>query len=133
MRGAAHAAVLEGGVAETVVGRALVGVFEDLVGLIQFLETMLGVLVAGIAIRVPLHRLLAKGDLDVAVARRAFNRKRRRVAALERHSPPDDVASFRPYARRGRRRRRQPAAGPIAYTQPRRASWRIAPAHSSSP
>ena len=49
MRRAAHtAAVLECGVAEPIIGRAFVGVFQDLVGLVDLLETMLGVLVPGI-------------------------------------------------------------------------------------
>ena len=75
VRRAAHAAVLEGGVAEAVIGRALVGVLQDLVGLVDFLEAMLGVVVAGIAIRMPLHRQLAKRGFDVAVARGALDRQ----------------------------------------------------------
>ena len=58
--GRAAAAMLECGVAETVVGCALVGVLEDLVGLVDLLEAVLGPVVTGIAIRVTLHRLLAK-------------------------------------------------------------------------
>jgi hypothetical protein len=60
--------VFEGGVAEAVIGRAFVGVFEDFVGFVDFLEAMLGGLVAWMAIRVALHRLLAKGSFDVTVA-----------------------------------------------------------------
>src|ERR1700722_139637 len=46
----AHA-LLEGGVAETIIGRALVRVLQDLIGFVDFLEAMLGVLVARITIR----------------------------------------------------------------------------------
>ena len=66
-RPAAHA-VLERGVAIAIIGGALVRVFQDLVGFVDFLEAMLGVLVARMAIRVALHRLLAEGGLDVTVA-----------------------------------------------------------------
>src|SRR6266567_2794892 len=51
----AGAGMLEGGVAEAVIGRALVGILEDL------FETDFAVLVAGIAIGVPLHRERAEG------------------------------------------------------------------------
>ena len=74
VRARTHAvAVLEGGMAETVVGRALVGVLENLVGLIDLLEAMLGLIVAGIAIRMALHRLLAEGGLDIRLGRGAFD------------------------------------------------------------
>ena len=86
---AAHA-VLEGGVAETVVGRALVRVFEDLVGFVDFLEAVLGFLVAGIAIGMADHGLLAEGGLDVAVARGAFDRESFVVAALGHQSSPQE-------------------------------------------
>ena len=47
--GPAAAALLEGGMAEAVIGGALVAVLEDLVGLVDFLEAMLAFAVAGIA------------------------------------------------------------------------------------
>ena len=65
--GAAAAALLEGGVAVAVIGGALVAVLEDLVGLVDFLEFVLAVLVAGIAVGMPFHRELAEGGLQVAV------------------------------------------------------------------
>ena len=74
-RAAAHA-VLECGMAETVIGGALVRVLEDLVGLVDFLEAMLGVLIAGIAVRMTLHRQLAEGGFDVGIARGALDRRR---------------------------------------------------------
>ena len=42
--------LLEGGVAEVVVGGALLRVLQDLVGLVQLLEAHLGAVVAGIAV-----------------------------------------------------------------------------------
>ena len=44
--------MLEGGVAEVIVGGALLRVLQDLVGLVQLLEAHLGVRVAGIAVGV---------------------------------------------------------------------------------
>jgi hypothetical protein len=38
----AHAAILEGGMAEAVIGRALLRVLQRLVGLVDFLELLLG-------------------------------------------------------------------------------------------
>ena len=66
-------ALLERGVAETVIGRALVGILQDLVGLVDFLEAVFGVGIAGIAIRMALHRVLAKGGLDLDFARGALD------------------------------------------------------------
>ena len=76
VRCAHAAAMLEGGVAEAVIGRAFVGILEDLVGFVDFLEPVLGILVAGMTIRMALHRLLAEGGLDIAVAGGAFDGKR---------------------------------------------------------
>ena len=45
------AVMLERGMTEAVIGRALVSILEDFVGLVDLLELVLGVLVAGIAIR----------------------------------------------------------------------------------
>src|SRR5262249_7981544 len=74
--------MLESGVAEAVVGRALVRVLEDLVGLIDLFEADFAALVAGIAIGVPLHGELAEGRFQFAVARRALDLKDLVVAAL---------------------------------------------------
>src|SRR5262249_61714530 len=70
--GRAGAGMLEGGVAEAVIGRALVGILEDLVGLVDLFEADFAALVAGIAIGVPLHRELAEGGLQFTLVRRAF-------------------------------------------------------------
>src|SRR5262249_17145652 len=80
-RAAAHA-MLERGMTKPVIGGALVRVFEDLVGFVDFLETVLGRLVAGIAIRMVLHRIFAKGSFNFAVARRAVDCQGLVIAAL---------------------------------------------------
>ncbi len=63
--GAAGPAVLEGGMAEAVIGGALLGVLQDLVGLVDLLEAVLAVLVAGIAVGMPLHGELAERGLEL--------------------------------------------------------------------
>jgi len=55
-------------VTEAIIGGALVGVLQDLIGLVDFLEAVLAFAVAGIAVRVVLHRGLAKRRLDVRIA-----------------------------------------------------------------
>ena len=65
----AAAALLEGGMAEAVIGARVVGVLEDVVGLVDFLEPVLAFLVAGIAVGMPLHRELAEGGLQSRLAR----------------------------------------------------------------
>src|SRR5215471_9331271 len=73
----------EGGshVAETV-GRAGVGILEDLVGLIDLFEADFAALVAGIAIGVPLHGELAEGGFEFTVIRRALDPQNVVIAAL---------------------------------------------------
>src|SRR5262249_56938641 len=80
--GRAEAGMLEGGVTEAVIGRALVGILEDLVGLIDLFEADFAALVAGIAIGVPLHRELAEGGLQFAVDRGALDPENVVIAAL---------------------------------------------------
>src|ERR1700723_848822 len=53
-------ALLERGVAKTVIGRALVGILQDLVRLVDFLEAVFGLGITGVAIGMVLHRVLAK-------------------------------------------------------------------------
>src|SRR5262249_54824570 len=60
----AHA-LLERGMTEAVIGGALVAVLEDVVGLVQFLEAVLGGVVAVIAVRMMILRELAEGALDL--------------------------------------------------------------------
>ena len=68
MRAAARA-LLEGGMAEAVIGGALLAVLQDVVGLVDFLEAVLAVLVAGIAVGVILHGELAERGLELGLAR----------------------------------------------------------------
>ena len=79
-------AMLEGGVAEAVIGGALVGVLEDLVGLVDFLEAMLAALVARIAIGMPLHGELAERGLELRIVGGALDPEDFVVAALG-HAP----------------------------------------------
>src|SRR5262249_48613413 len=80
--GRAEAGMLEGGVPEPVIGRALVGILEDLVGLIDLFEAHFAALVAGIAIGVPLHRELAEGGFQFALLRGALDPENVVIAAL---------------------------------------------------
>src|SRR5262249_18734129 len=80
--GCAGAAVLEGGMAEAVVGGALVGILEDLVGLVDLLEAGLARLVAGIAVGVPLHGELTERGLELGVGGGALDFQDLVVAAL---------------------------------------------------
>ncbi len=61
------AALLEGGVAETVVSGALLRIGKVLISLVEFLEARLGLLVAGIAIGMALHRGFAEGRFQIGV------------------------------------------------------------------
>src|SRR6185312_12662281 len=84
-RPAGAVAALEGGGAVAVVGRALVGILQDVVGVIEFLELLLGVLIAIVAIRMMLHGELAKGLLDVVGARRPTDAQH--LVVVLRHDP----------------------------------------------
>ena len=69
---ATHAAV-ECCMPEAVVGRALLLVLEDLVGLVDLLELDLGRRITSVAVRVVLHRQLAVGFLDGVFVRIPVN------------------------------------------------------------
>src|SRR5690348_15418113 len=84
----ATAALLERGVTEAVIGRALVRVLEDLVGLVDFLETDFRTVVARILVGMPLHGQLAERGLELAFVGCALNFKRFVVAALGGHCRP---------------------------------------------
>src|ERR1700749_2298867 len=60
----AHA-LLEGGMAEAVIGRALLIVLQDVIGLVDFLEFDFGGVVAGILGGMEFHRELAEARLDL--------------------------------------------------------------------
>ena len=62
---AIHAALLERGVAETIIGRALLRVLQRLVGFVDFLEFVLAGLIAGIAVGMELHGELAESALEL--------------------------------------------------------------------
>ena len=83
VRAAAHA-LLEGGMAEAVIGGALVAVFQDVIGLVDFLELGFAILVAGIAVGMKLHRELAIRDLHVGFGRSSLDAQHFVVAALRR-------------------------------------------------
>ena len=59
------AALLERGVAETVVGCALLRIRKVLISLVEFLETRLRLLVAGVAVGMAAHRGLAERRLQL--------------------------------------------------------------------
>src|SRR6185503_16244013 len=65
----ARAGAADAGVAETIVGRPLVGVGDDRVGFRGFLEGFLGLVIAGVPIRVVLQRQLAVRTLDLLIRR----------------------------------------------------------------
>jgi hypothetical protein len=71
--GAGRVAVLEGGVAEAVVGGALLVVLQNVIGLAQLLELRLGRLVARVAVGVVLHGQLAIGLLQLLGAGAALD------------------------------------------------------------
>ena len=85
VRRAAAPAMLERGVAEAVVGGALLGVLEDVVGFADFLELVLAIIVAGIAVRMVFHRELAVRGLEVRVARPAHDAQHLVIVALGHH------------------------------------------------
>ena len=73
---------------ELVVGRALARVREDFVGLLGFLEFLLGALVVRIAVRMMFHRELAIGLLDVLLGSVAAQAEDRVVVAFRHASCP---------------------------------------------
>ena len=61
-------ATFESGRSVAIVGGALLGILQDVVGVIEFLELLFGVLVAGIAVGVVLHGELAERLFEVVGA-----------------------------------------------------------------
>src|SRR6185436_18410953 len=76
------AALLERRMAEAVVGGALLLVLEDVIGLVDFLEMVLAILVAGIAVGVPFHSELAVRRLHLRFGRGALDAEDFVVVAL---------------------------------------------------
>src|SRR5262245_51093839 len=93
------ATVLESRMAEAVIGRALVAVFEDVVSLVDLLELMLGRLVAGIAVGMVLLGELAVRAFDVLDRGLTRNAKDFVIAALA-HRQKSEVRSRKSELRR---------------------------------
>src|SRR6185503_20358592 len=74
--------LVDAGVAELVVGRALARVGQHLIGFLALLEFLLGLLVAGVAVRVVLHRHAAIGLLDLVLGGVAVDAQHRVIVAL---------------------------------------------------
>ena len=70
--------------AEAVVLGALVGIGQDGVGLVDLLEALLGLLVAGVPVGVVLQRELAEGLLELGLAGVARRRRGSRSRLLHR-------------------------------------------------
>jgi hypothetical protein len=85
--------VLKRGVAETVIGGALVAVLENVIRLVHFLEAVLAVLVVGIAVRVVLHGELAERRLELALIGGPRHAEHFVVAALRHVLPPKKKTS----------------------------------------
>src|SRR4030081_1052836 len=93
--------------AEPVIGGALVAVFEDFVGFVDFLEADFAAGIARILVGVPFHRELAERRLETGLIRIPVDFKGFVVAALGGHPsnppeirthsegmrPPEDAAS----------------------------------------
>ena len=73
---AAPCSVLEGAMAEAVIGGALLIVLQDVIGFVDFLEFVLGRLVARIAIRMILHGQRTIGLLELIGVRLARDAER---------------------------------------------------------
>jgi hypothetical protein len=77
--------------AVAVIGGALLAVLENLVGFVDFLEFHFAGGVARILVRMPFHRQLAEGRLELAVVRVPLNFQGFVIAALGGHqsNPPE--------------------------------------------
>ena len=88
------AAVLERGVAHPVIGRPLLRVRQDRIGLVDVLEPRLGVRAVGIAVGVVLHGELAERRLQLFVGRAALHAKNVVIIAVgHRVSAPPSFRS----------------------------------------
>jgi hypothetical protein len=89
--------------AEPVIGGALVAILQDFVGFVDFLEADFAVGIARILVRMPFHRELAEGRLELGLVRVPLDFKGFVVAALGRHpSDPPEVRSHSEGMRRER-------------------------------
>src|SRR5271168_82914 len=71
--------------AKPVIGGALVAVLENLVGLVDFLETNFAGGIARILVRMPFHRQLAERRLELGIVRGPLDFESFVVAALGGH------------------------------------------------
>src|SRR3979490_2909077 len=80
---------------ETVIGGALVAIFEDFVGFVDFLEADFAGGIARILVGVPFHRELAERRLELGLVRVSLDLKGFVVAALGGGHPsnPPEVLS----------------------------------------
>ena len=70
---ATHPAVLERGMAEAIIGRALLRILQAIVSLTDRLEPCFGIGASGIAVRMALHRRLAEGRFQLDLRDGALN------------------------------------------------------------
>src|SRR3546814_6297124 len=87
LRASAHAAILEGGVAEAVVGGALLRILQAVIGLADRLEFGLSVPAAAIAIGMALHGQAAIGGLDRLLVRRPRNLEQFVIIGIKHDGP----------------------------------------------
>jgi len=78
---------LEGGVAETVIGRSLLRILQDVIGLIQGLEVRFLVGAAAMTIGMAVHGQLAIGRLDRLIVSAPLDAEQF-VIIRGHHSPP---------------------------------------------
>ena len=86
----ARSAIGEGRMAEAVVGRALLAVGEGLVGLVEFLELDLRLVIARVAVRMILHRELAEGGFHLRIGRGLRDAENLVVIALRHIRRPSE-------------------------------------------
>jgi len=75
-------------VTEAIVGCALIAVLENLISLVEFLETALGVTITRIAIRVEFHGELAISGLEIGVVSAPVDAKDLVIIALGHLTSP---------------------------------------------
>src|SRR5262249_53576235 len=82
-----HTAMLERCVAKPVIGGSFVAILENVVSLVDFLEAVLAILVARVAVRMVLHSKLAERRLELDLSAGASHPKNFIVVALGHPTP----------------------------------------------
>jgi hypothetical protein len=77
-----------------IIGRALLRVLQAVIGFVDFLELRFGLGIAGVLVRMPLHRELAVGRFQLAVAYRARDAQDFVVVALGHQQAPFKKMAF---------------------------------------